>query len=335
MALIREIARQHLFPLALRAGAGVLLRRMSGKRLLNVMYHGVVHDDSTWFSPRHLTARKFEEQLIYLKKSFRIVPLAEAFRMRELGIRPTRHTITLSFDDGYLNNLDVALPIIEKHRVPVTFFLVGACAESEGDRLLWPDLIAALSHSGINRVSVLGGEYRDQVETTRGTWLIEDLKNAMPSDRDAALKDLEERHRLREVLEHIDPLVWKLMGPDQVRSMASSPWVELGSHGHAHYNLGSVPLETAVRDLSRSKTALEQLTGSPLESLAFPDGSYSEAVKDAAEGLGFKRQLAVGLKFPGDLMDLRIQPRHGVSSTTSTASVLFFLNCAFKSRGTM
>lgn len=334
--MIRSLSRNILFPWALRAGADRLLRQYGGRRLLNVMYHGVVRNDSTWFSPRHLTEKAFDEHLAYLCKHFDVITVAEAFTMRAEGRVPKRHTITLSFDDGYANNVEVALPIIEKYRVPVTFFVLGPCAEPSGDRVSWSDLIAALGRTTPDRaVRALGRTYMKQVEVESGAHLMDDMKKAPPPERDEALRQLDQEHGLRKHLEGVDPHVWKFMGPDQLLSLSASSFVEIGSHAYAHYNLGLIPLEQAVQDMSRSKEALEGLLGRPVQSIAYPEGSYSPAVKDAAEKLGFKRQLAVNFRCADDPGDQRIQARHGVPSTTTTASAMLFLNRAFKSKGVL
>ncbi|MBK8499337.1 MAG: polysaccharide deacetylase family protein [Flavobacteriales bacterium] len=269
-----------------------------------------------------------------MTRTFRVVSTEEAFALRAAGSPPDRHTISISFDDGYSNNLDVALPIIEKYKVPVTFFILGPCAELHGDRVSWTDLIAALLRRGRGlRIDVLGGTYVDMVEVSSRRNLVDDLKRALPSDRDEALRHLDATFGLREYLNGIDRSVWELMGPDQLLSLASSSYVEIGSHAYAHYNLGLIPLDDAINDMARSKQALEHLVGKPIESIAYPDGSYSDTVKDAAERLGFKRQLAVDYRCAGDPADRRIQARHGVPATTTTASAMLFLNGAFDRRG--
>lgn len=319
--------------MALRGGVDHVLRWSGGKRLLNVMYHGVVRKDSTWFSPRHVTEEAFRQQLAYLKRNFNVVSIAEAFQMRTERQRLKGHTVTISFDDGYLNNLEVALPIIEEFALPVTIFTLGPCAEAGGDRVLWPDRIALLRDQRDVHLETTGSNYDLFIERSRGSHLFDDLKSAMPDVRDAALRELVERYRLEEKLEGLDPHIWKLMGPQQLRALAGSRCIEIGSHGYAHYNLGLVPLEIAEKDMKNSKSALERLLGHSVESIAYPDGSYSSAVKDAAERIGFKRQLAVDYRCAEDPSDLRIQPRHGVPATTSTASAMLFLNRAFASRG--
>ena len=256
--------------------------------------------------------------------------------MRNEGRAPTRHTVTLSFDDGYLNNLESALPIIEKHQVPVTLFALGSCAEQGADRVLWPDLITVLGigESG-QEVSALGRRYVGLRNVLGGAHLIDDLKNSAPNDRDEALDELSRTYGLREKLEGIDGEVWKLMGPTELKRFADSTWIEIGAHGYAHYNLGVIPIEEAKTDLIKAREGLSDLLEKPIESIAYPDGSYSEKVKDVCERLGFKRQLAVDLTANDDRNDNRVQPRHGVPSTTTTASAMFFLNRAFRTKGVL
>ena len=334
MGLLKTVARSAVLPTAMGLGIDRLLRSTSTRRLLNVMYHGVVDSDSTWFSPRHLTAKDFDHHLKYLTEHFNVVSSAEAFSLRSLGRALDRHTISISFDDGYVNNLEVALPIIEKYKVPVTFFVLGPCAETNGKRVSWTDLMAALAkRSAGQTINVLGGSYTNMIEAAARTHLVADLKRALPALRDEALDQLDEEFGLRSYLEGIDRHIWMLMGPKELAMLAASTYVEIGSHAYAHYNLGLIPLSSAVEDMERSKLALEASIGRPVVSIAYPDGSYTDEVKDAAERLGFERQLAVDLRCTSDPGDLRIQARHGVPSTTTKSSALFFLNYAFRHKG--
>lgn len=318
----------------MRSGLARILRARGGKRLLNVMYHGVVRKDSTWFSPRHITEQAFREQIGYLKREFDVISLAEAFEARASGRTLDRHTVTISFDDGYLNNLEVALPVIEESQVPVTIFVVGPCAMPGGDRVLWPDRVTMLRDRTNVHLEALGGAVYDHlIERQRKSHLFADLKLADPGVRDRVLLEITERYAIMDSLQALDPHIWKLMDPAQLLALSRSRYVEIGSHGYAHYNLGDITLAKATKDLKDSKNALEELLGKDVVSIAYPDGSYSVEVKDASERIGYKRQLAVDYRCIGDPADLRIQPRHGVSATTTSDSALFFLNRAFASRG--
>lgn len=334
MGLIKRIARHQVLPMAMCLGSDRLIRRLSEHKILNVMYHGVVRTDATWFSPRHMTVAMFDEQLKYLVRNFEVISLAEAFHRRRSGMNSKRYSVTISFDDGYVNNLTNALPLIEKYRVPVTFFVVGESAEPTGQRILWPDVIACLERLGpIDDLMIDGKTFRNFKEPGTGMTLFEHMKRMPPDKRDHSLSRLWNDYGIERRLERIEPEIWRLMDPSQLKTFASSPYVEIGSHGHMHYNLGLIPVSAAVQDMSRSKQALEVLLDKPVVSIAYPDGSYSAAVKDAAQAIGFERQLAVGLLLKEDANDARILPRHGIPSTTTSASALFFMNKAFKTKG--
>ncbi|MCD4697999.1 MAG: hypothetical protein K8S16_17380, partial [Bacteroidales bacterium] len=72
MNLVAAISRKAVFPLLINTRAEKVLRNFSGHSVLNVMYHGVVANDSTYFSPRHISSGQFEKHLKYYIKNFDI-----------------------------------------------------------------------------------------------------------------------------------------------------------------------------------------------------------------------------------------------------------------------
>lgn len=79
-------------------------------------YHAV--DDSGWeFST---FPKQFELQLVRLKKKYKLVSLDEMLTHESKKCR-----ISVTFDDGYESFITNALPVLYKHKIPVTLFLVG------------------------------------------------------------------------------------------------------------------------------------------------------------------------------------------------------------------
>ncbi|MEO0974548.1 MAG: polysaccharide deacetylase family protein, partial [Pseudomonadota bacterium] len=60
-----------------------------------------------------------------------MVPLAEACARLADGARLPARAVCLTFDDGYLDNLQVAAPILERHNLPATFFVMTGCFDGE------------------------------------------------------------------------------------------------------------------------------------------------------------------------------------------------------------
>ena len=79
----------------------------------------------------------------------------------------------------------------------------------------------------------------------------------------------------------------RLMDADELRELARSPLVEIGSHTNTHVDLSAATAEEAYREMASSKSALEALLGRPIESFAYPKCDYSEACPDAARRAGY------------------------------------------------
>jgi glycosyltransferase involved in cell wall biosynthesis/peptidoglycan/xylan/chitin deacetylase (PgdA/CDA1 family) len=87
-------------------------------------YHRVTDDDDIFA----VTPRAFRSQMDLLVSSgATIVPLHEALDLLE---RPmTDRYVCVTFDDGYLDNLEHALPVLEQLGVPATIFLIADVLE--------------------------------------------------------------------------------------------------------------------------------------------------------------------------------------------------------------
>jgi peptidoglycan/xylan/chitin deacetylase (PgdA/CDA1 family) len=68
------------------------------------------------------SAAKFENFCRYFSTRFRVVALSEQVTGLQQG-QEMGGTLSITFDDGYLDNFQVAAPILQKYRLPATFFV--------------------------------------------------------------------------------------------------------------------------------------------------------------------------------------------------------------------
>jgi peptidoglycan/xylan/chitin deacetylase (PgdA/CDA1 family) len=68
------------------------------------------------------SAAKFDDFCRYFSARFRVIPLREQIAASRFG-QDSRGSLSITFDDGYLDNFQVAAPILEKYRLPATFFV--------------------------------------------------------------------------------------------------------------------------------------------------------------------------------------------------------------------
>ncbi|HEV2922758.1 MAG TPA: polysaccharide deacetylase family protein [Solirubrobacteraceae bacterium] len=79
----------------------------------------------------------------------------------------------------------------------------------------------------------------------------------------------------------------RLMDADQLRALASSPLIEIGSHTNTHVELSSATAQEAYEEMSSSKAALEQLLDSSIDYFAYPKCGYSPHCPGAARRAGY------------------------------------------------
>ena len=82
----------------------------------------------------------FRAQLLYLRKHFEVIGLDEVLRMVEGRSALDRPSVLITFDDGYADNFDLGLPILQDLGLPAAFFIPTELIQSS--RLSWWDHIA-------------------------------------------------------------------------------------------------------------------------------------------------------------------------------------------------
>ena len=115
---------------------------------------------------------------------------------------------------------------------------------------------------------------------------------------------------------------WKLMDEEQIKEVSESKFVSIGSHGWYHNNLANINKNDAEKEIIKSKKYLESITKKEINSIAYPDGSYSSSLIEIAEKFGFKSQLVVQYHFDEDKTDNRIENRYGIYTVFSWCNQL-------------
>ncbi|HTE40867.1 MAG TPA: polysaccharide deacetylase family protein, partial [Steroidobacteraceae bacterium] len=110
-------------------------------RAVVLTYHSVLLRPSEFSIWHHLDAARFEEQIAYLARHRHCVTIAQLLSYLNAGEIPP-YTTAVTFDDGFANNLTVALPILERHQVPATVFVTTGYIGATD--LLWPERVASI-----------------------------------------------------------------------------------------------------------------------------------------------------------------------------------------------
>ncbi len=97
------------------------MRRTGTVPILTVFYHRVADEG---LNPWTISQADFQRQIEWFAENFEIVDLEECQRRIRSGFN-ARPTLSITFDDGYAENCDFALPLLIERRIPVTYFVTN------------------------------------------------------------------------------------------------------------------------------------------------------------------------------------------------------------------
>jgi peptidoglycan/xylan/chitin deacetylase (PgdA/CDA1 family) len=281
---------------------GLLERTFARRRpgLVVLTYHRIAEPGLNLFYDPVISAtpESFRAQITWLRDRARLVTLDELINQVERG-SPWREPVTLlTFDDGYRDNFDLAVPILREQQVPATFFVPSAFLESP--RLPWWDHVAyAIKQTNVSRFVV-------ECSPTAGQPPLEIDLQALP--RTVAIMKII-RAFLDEAItdEHwfLDRLMERCMvkvdseclGRElfaswaQVWELANSDGgLTIGSHSHSHSKLARLDQEAQRNELAGSRQILEAELRHSIKALAYPygwPGTYTVETKALAEEAGY------------------------------------------------
>jgi peptidoglycan/xylan/chitin deacetylase (PgdA/CDA1 family) len=216
------------------------------------------------------------------------VSLDEA--LRRLGQPGERRFVALTFDDGYRDLIDHALPILERHRVPFAAFITTGYAERTA-QLWWLELEHAVRHLDEIVATLGGSELR--------------LSCASPEAKGEAFRTLYAllrggpEDRLREVCATLAVQAGLQPGAlaahlcldwEGVRRLARHPLCTIGAHTLTHPMLAKHDAAVMRRELAEGRARIEAQIGLPVRHVSYPVGDASSAGTRefaAAAALGF------------------------------------------------
>ena len=276
-----------------------LVERLVSPGLTCLMYHRVVPDDAygNGFHPcRGLSVRlsAFDEQMRMLARHYDCVSIGEALsRLRDGRVGP--RMVAVTFDDGYVDNLELALPVLRQHGVPATIYVTTA-GPSRQPFQWWFELESLMGGipSGVIRAS--GRTFRWHDDHTR-MQCYDELNGVMKTSSPAAQEDVLAQARVLAGTDAADP-AQMLLTWDQVRELDADPLITIGNHTCHHYPMTQLSDAELHADLRCSKAQLKSELGHTVDHFAYPYGSRAEAAErefQAVEAAGFKSAVTTRL----------------------------------------
>jgi len=264
----------------------------------------------------------------HLRESgFDILSLDDVVKILRTGAAPARPFVALTFDDGYRDLAEFALPVLEKRRAPFTAYVTTGFAAGEAP-LWWVDMEEAIRRLDAFDVVVDGKRIARSCRNG-------EEKSAGFADLYWSLRagDEVELHRVVTQLcaaAGVEPRrVTQSLCLDWagVEQLAASPLATIGAHSITHPRLARLDLDAAMREMSESRAELERRLNRSVRHFCYPYGDPTSAGRrefELARDLGFASAVTTrpGMIFPAHGEYLHALPRLSVNGKYQSLEAL-------------
>lgn len=248
-------------------------------------------------------------------------------RQEEAARRPF---VVLTFDDGYRDLVEHALPILERHRAPFTAYIANRFAEGDA-RLWWIEMEEAFRR--LDRVeATVGGEriVRDCRLATEKSAVFEDVYWALRGGGEAQLLDVVAALAARAGVDSRALTAEACLDWDGVRALARHELATIGAHSVTHARLAKLDAASARHEMAESRARIAQETGVAPRHFCYPVGDPTSADRREfalARELGFDSAVTTrpGMLFPEHRDHLHALPRLSVNGKHQSVAALEIL----------
>jgi peptidoglycan/xylan/chitin deacetylase (PgdA/CDA1 family) len=247
---------------------------------------------------------EFRAQMELLAREFHPVSLDELAKRFQAGHDLPKRSVVVTFDDGYADNYEVAMPILDRFSVPAVFYATVDCVENR--KLPWPSRL---------RFAFRNTKLTAWADPLSKSWTLSD-----PPHREQAylaacdvccrLSGAAQEEFVQRIEQELNARLpvesgSLMMTYDQLRGLTLRGHI-VGSHTITHPNMAQLKPEDAHRELAESKQRLELHMGQPINHFSYPCPAltphWSERTVEQSRALGYETAVTTdgGLAQRGD-----------------------------------
>lgn len=295
-----------------------------------LMYHRVlnsVESQRLYVQPgMFVSTASFEKQIVFLKDRFEVIFLEDLVE-KVLNGEAIGGFCAITFDDGWRDNYTDAFSLLEKYRVPATIFLATGFVGT--DKIFWPEELCYYLKQNLAAKSASYGAppsfirfckeisvYHQCIRETFFDRSIKILKGYSPGNREEILE------YFRDML-GTDSFPRQMLNWDEVQQMFASGLVRFGAHTVNHEMLDQVSLQKARDEITKSREDIEHNLGGRVSTFAYPNGNYTESIRNILTESGFNAALTTRKGFLAKGMPLMEIPRIAIHEDVSNTIPMF------------
>ncbi len=230
-------------------------------------YHRVLSNDEFQNTNRPdddlvVSAQIFDKQVNYLKKNFEVISINDILQKRD-----KKRKVVITFDDGYLDNLKNALPILEKYNCPAIIYIATSFLDNK--MVPWWLKLWKIIYS--QKKIVYNDKSYEIIEK-------KDKKNIynLLSKKFLLLNKSQQDTLLDEFLDHKHKEqinINEFLSSENLKDLGDNDLIEIGCHTHTHPNLKILNKKEIHKEIINSVNILENIIKKKINHFSIPYGS--------------------------------------------------------------
>jgi len=236
-------------------------------------FHRIGKPEDTPFDPCVFScdSKEFKKHLTFLKSNFKIVTLDEINTIIKQKTTVNEKIALITFDDGYLDNYELAFPILKSLNIPATFFVTTSLINSNiipwWDEIAWHVKQCAGKKIKLSNWKMIISI--SEVVTKQDIRTVLQLIKSDPKNIEKQLVELREissRTIPKDICENL------FMSWAQLKEMSENK-MTIGAHSHTHKIFSTLSEAELDFELTESKALIESSLKTNVSCLSYPIGS--------------------------------------------------------------
>ncbi|MBL9136079.1 MAG: polysaccharide deacetylase family protein [Verrucomicrobiales bacterium] len=308
-----NLKQPSIFDWLTRLGVMRILRPWCGGAGVIFVLHRVCRNEDTPLAPMFATTGTLENMLAALRGAgWDIVSLDELRQRLTGGPKPGQRPFAVfTFDDGYLDNLTLALPVFRKFQAPLTVYVCTGFLDRTVDPW-WASIDRLIHENDAISVTIPGfGEQRFSCHTwAEKAATYTELWSVLLGADERATATIADLYR-RYATDAASEMARIAMTWEQAAELAKDPLVTVGAHTCSHPSLPRLSIDQARHEMREGRDQLEARLGVPVRHFAYPFGHLGQREIALAEEIGFETATTTlsGNVFQENVADLRCLAR--------------------------
>jgi peptidoglycan/xylan/chitin deacetylase (PgdA/CDA1 family) len=252
-------------------------------------FHRIGNADNCQFDPcvYSCTQEALEEHLVFIKENFIIINEDEFISLVNNKKKPDKAYAYITFDDGYIDNYELAYPTLKSLAIPATFFVATGLIETNitpwWDEIAWH--VKGLKSRALQLPSWDSAIKLDVNITQNNIREVLTRFKSSTANIDTQLAELRQLSGKKLNSTQNEFMTWEQLATMEKNGMTIS------AHSHSHRIFSSLTNEELIHELSYAKELLDTHLEKSVVSISYPVGganTYNKNMFEEIELQGYK-----------------------------------------------